>query len=192
MLRLKTLRKKQGLSLKDLGVILGVKESTISLYESGKREAPYSTLKKLSEIYSVSIDYLLGNSSSITSQTVEVPILDSVCIGEGEIEYCYREKKMPFMPKDDNDYFFYLASDFSMSPQISAGDVAIIKKQSEIESGQVAAVIYGQDSIVLRRVVLKDDVIVLQAFDPSVAPKIVENIDELTILGRVVESIKKW
>lgn len=192
MLNLKTLRKKYGHSLRDLSRLLGVKESTISLYESGKREATYSTLKKLSEIYSVSIDFLLGNYSDATSDTIQARVLDSVCIEGDQIEYCYRNEKFNYMPKDDSDYFFYLSSDLSMAPQISKDDVVVIKKQNEIESGQLAAVIYKQNPIVLRRVTLDGDVIVLQAFDSSVPPSVVENIDDLIILGRVVETIKKW
>ena len=56
---LRTLRKQKGLSMKSLGAVVGVAESTISQYETGKREPDYEILLKLSEFLGVSVDYLL-------------------------------------------------------------------------------------------------------------------------------------
>lgn len=46
MTKLKELRKEHKLSMKELGKILGLSESTISLYEAGKREPDIKTLIK--------------------------------------------------------------------------------------------------------------------------------------------------
>ena len=40
---------------------MNVAESTMSLYENGKREPDFDTLLKISEYLEASIDYLLGN-----------------------------------------------------------------------------------------------------------------------------------
>lgn len=48
---------------------LNITRNALSLYENGKREASYETLKKLSQIYNVSIDYLLGNTNELTTTT---------------------------------------------------------------------------------------------------------------------------
>lgn len=45
--------------MKELGEIIGVAESTISQYETGKREPDFETLLKLGEFFNVSVDYLL-------------------------------------------------------------------------------------------------------------------------------------
>lgn len=45
--------------MKDLGEAVGLAESTISHYETGKRQPDYETLLKLSEFFGVSVDYLL-------------------------------------------------------------------------------------------------------------------------------------
>lgn len=58
--RLRTLREGKGLSQIDVGRLLGMTSATISAYELGKREPDPSTLKKLADVYSVSVDYLLG------------------------------------------------------------------------------------------------------------------------------------
>lgn len=62
MERLRELRKSKGISLKELGAIIGVAESTMSLYESGKRQPDYETLLKLAEYYGVTVDSLLRGS----------------------------------------------------------------------------------------------------------------------------------
>lgn len=61
MLQIKQLRKQHNLTMKQLGEIIGIAESTVSLYESGKRQADYDTLKKIANYFNVSIDYLLAD-----------------------------------------------------------------------------------------------------------------------------------
>lgn len=53
------------LSQKEFGQKIGVAESTVSLYESNKRFPDPETLKKISTLFNISIDYLLGNSTDL-------------------------------------------------------------------------------------------------------------------------------
>ena len=62
--KLKACRKELSLSQKEFGQKIGVAESTVSLYESNKRFPDADTLKIISSLLGVSIDYLLGNSTS--------------------------------------------------------------------------------------------------------------------------------
>lgn len=54
------LRKSNHMTQEELGTKLGVVKSTIANYESGYRKPDDETLIKLSTIFNVSIDYLLG------------------------------------------------------------------------------------------------------------------------------------
>lgn len=63
MKMLRTERKTKGLTMKELGEMIGVSESAISQYETGKREPDNATLVKFSEILGVSTDHLLGVAS---------------------------------------------------------------------------------------------------------------------------------
>ena len=58
--KIRELRKNRGLTMKQLGDILGLAESTISQYENGKRQPDYETLLRLSEHFGVSVGYILG------------------------------------------------------------------------------------------------------------------------------------
>lgn len=60
MLKLKELRKSKNITMKKLGEKIGVAESTISLYENGKRQPDYDTLTKIADFFGVSVDELLG------------------------------------------------------------------------------------------------------------------------------------
>lgn len=60
--RIKELRKKQHMSQIRLSIELGVSQETISAYESGKHYPSFLSLVKLSEIFGVSIDYIMGLS----------------------------------------------------------------------------------------------------------------------------------
>lgn len=57
------LRKEFNMNQLDLANRLGVTQQTISKYEKGIREPDHSTLIKLSDIFDVSIDYLLGKTN---------------------------------------------------------------------------------------------------------------------------------
>ncbi|SHK91973.1 helix-turn-helix domain-containing protein [Desulforamulus aeronauticus] len=59
---LKGLRELRGLSQKELGSFLNLSKSTISLYESGKREPDYITLDKIANFFGVTTDLLLGRT----------------------------------------------------------------------------------------------------------------------------------
>ncbi len=51
MFMLRELRKKKEMTMKELGDMIGVAESTISQYETEKREPDFETLLKLGEIF---------------------------------------------------------------------------------------------------------------------------------------------
>lgn len=66
--RLKQLRKERKLTQEELGKKINVSKVSISGYESGSRNPDTETLKKIADLFDVSIDYLLGRSNAIYSQ----------------------------------------------------------------------------------------------------------------------------
>lgn len=59
-MRLKELRVKRNLYQKDVASMLGIDRTTYAKYETGDSEPNLGTLVKISEIFDVSTDYLLG------------------------------------------------------------------------------------------------------------------------------------
>ena len=58
--KLRQLRKENKLTQAELGTLIGVKHSIISLYELGERIPSPAVIKKLAATLHVSADYLLG------------------------------------------------------------------------------------------------------------------------------------
>ncbi|MFD3158697.1 helix-turn-helix domain-containing protein (plasmid) [Haloimpatiens sp. FM7330] len=68
--RFKKLRLEKKLTLKELGQKLGYSESTMSMYESGKRQPKKAEdFVKIANFFEVSTDYLLGKSDPTTSNS---------------------------------------------------------------------------------------------------------------------------
>lgn len=62
--RLKQIRNEKQLSQAELAKELGVSQSTVGMWENGKNKPGYPTLIKLSKIFDVSLDYLLGEDKN--------------------------------------------------------------------------------------------------------------------------------
>lgn len=76
--RIKELRKARGLTQEELGKRLNVQKAAISKYENGTVTPNGEVLKRLSAIFNVTTDYLLGceiSNSSLTS--IQKKLLES-------------------------------------------------------------------------------------------------------------------
>lgn len=65
-MRLKEIRKKQGISQLKLALDLHMSQNTISRYETGEREPGIAELIKLADYFHVSVDYLLERTNNPT------------------------------------------------------------------------------------------------------------------------------
>ena len=75
-IRIKQLRKQRGLTQTELGSLVNVTKVSICCYENGTRMPSLETLMDLSQVFNVSVDFLLG--------------LDNTIISEGKEEYNIR------------------------------------------------------------------------------------------------------
>lgn len=71
---IKNLRIKKGITQEELGNMLNKTKNNISQYETGKRTPDADTLLKLSEIFNVSIDMLLGNNTLLMINEPELSL----------------------------------------------------------------------------------------------------------------------
>lgn len=69
--RLKELRHEKNLTLRELGEKVGMRNSTLSQYETNKREPKLETWKKLADFFNVPFDYLLGISKDRSTLTID-------------------------------------------------------------------------------------------------------------------------
>lgn len=71
MNRIRVARKAKSLTMRKLGEIVGVTESAISMYETGKREPDNATLVNIADSLDVSVDYLLLKTDDPTYGNTE-------------------------------------------------------------------------------------------------------------------------
>ncbi len=64
MNRLRDLRKSRGMTLEELGKMINIQKSTVAKYEKGTVEMSTSILEKLSNVFNVSIDYIVNNPNA--------------------------------------------------------------------------------------------------------------------------------
>lgn len=198
--KLKKCRKDMSLSQKEFGQKIGVAESTVSLYESNKRFPDADTLKKISALFEVSLDYLLGNEPAkaaqpkTTGRGVRIPVLGRVVAGipiEAVEEILDYEEITPELAAT-GEFFALKIRGHSMEPRMMEGDVVIVRRQDDVDSGDVAIVLVNGDEATVKRVKKQEDGITLIATNTSVyEPHYYSNkeIEELPvrILGKVVE-----
>lgn len=62
--RIRTMRKSRDMTQEDLGNALGQSASSITMYETGRREPDFETLEALADIFNVPLAYLVSDNSS--------------------------------------------------------------------------------------------------------------------------------
>ena len=84
-MNLQLLRKQRNMSQLKLASAIGVSRSTVAMWENGSSQPDNSMLIKLSELFNVSVDYLLGRDetpvSSPSSSGAWIPVLGKVQAG---------------------------------------------------------------------------------------------------------------
>ncbi len=95
-----------------------------------------------------------------------------------------------------SEFFGLMVKGDSMSPRIEAGDVLIVKQQSDADSGDVVIAQANGDSACVKKLLKQDDGIVLQSFNPAYAPMYFSNKDiiekPVQIIGKVIENRQKF
>lgn len=200
MNRIKELRKANKFTLERLAKKIGVAPNTLNQYELERREAPYDILKELAKIFCVSIDYLLGDDNNTkNNKGIKIPVLGRIPAGipiEAIQEILDYEEISEEMAKN-GEYFALKVKGNSMSPEITDGEVAIVRKQEDADSGSICVIMVNGDEATLKRIKKSEQGITLiptnsAEFNPIFYTN--EEIEKLPvrILGKVVETRKTW
>lgn len=78
MNRIRELRKEKGLTLKQMGQLLNMLDSTLSQYENERRKPKKKTWQKLADFFDVSVPYLQGATTYEVLDPLEKGIYDHV------------------------------------------------------------------------------------------------------------------
>lgn len=182
----------------------GIPEGTISQYKKGLYEPKQKKLHVIAETLGVSVDWLMGYNVPMTLSKEQVkerkwiPVLGTVRAGipieavENIIDY---EEISEDMARQGEFFALQIKGD-SMEPKISEGDVVIVRKQSDVDSGNIAIVLVNGEEATIKKIQKFDGGINLIPSNPSYDVRTYTNdqIESLPvqILGKVVELRAKF
>ena len=192
---LKTRRLQLGLTLKEIAAKVGASEATVSRWESGqianmKRQyiAAYATALQTTPSF-----IMTGKEDDKAPQPAPippgfqpmpematVPVVGRIACGTPilaeqniECEVC--------VPSRWRATFSLVCKGDSMEPKIHDGDLVAIRKQPEVENGEIAAVRIGEEAT-LKRVFRHENMLELRAENPSFPSIILVGADMETVM----------
>lgn len=193
MNRISELRTQMGITMKEAAARLGMPYTTYVNYEKGTREPNSETLIQLARFFGTTIDNLLGKTDAPIPAGFEplpematIPLVGSIACGTPILAEQNIEARIgvPALWQAD---FALTCHGNSMAAMIQDGDIVCIRKQPEVENGEIAAVRIGEEAT-LKRFYRQGDTVMLQAENPAFSPLVYtrDQLNESTIEGRVV------
>lgn len=199
--RLRKLREEKGLSQNEISKILGISRTAYVKYETGESR-PVRKLDELTRLFNVSADYIMGISSYRLANETEppnaerrVPIIGTVKCGPDGFAYEYLDGYVAVDSSLHGDIrAFHCKGDSMRGLGIYDGDLAIVRIQGDIESGELAVVTINGYEGTLKRVRKQKNAIILEAANPDYPPRVFvgEDANTVHIVGKVVQVIKKF
>lgn len=212
---IKTLRLNKGLSQEELGRIVGVQRAAVQKWETGTvTNLKRATIQKLADFFEVEPSsfivenatlydlivkdkYIPSGSGIIDKNTLQniikpittkkFPMLGEIACGKpiyAEQDY---ETFIEASAEIKADFCLTAKGDSMINARIFDGDIVFIRKQSDVDNGEIAAVIIG-DEVTLKRVYKYENRIELRPENPTHNVLNYEGIEleQIYILGKAV------
>lgn len=198
--RIKQLRIKSNLSQAELGKIAGVTDKAVSTWEQEQKTPRMGAIEKMALYFGVTKSYIIDgvdDGARDFEPTIPpgfeplpkmslIPRVGAIACGDPILAEQNIED-YDKVPEDWHADFTLVCEGDSMEPRIKNGDVVAIRKQLEVETGEIAAVRI-EDNATLKRVYRYPDRLVLQPENPAFPPIVLvgEEINTVTIEGKAV------
>ena len=194
--RIRQRREQLGLSQEELAARMGYRsKSSITKLEKGTNDLPRAKLEELAAALDTTPAWLMGlvdlpfppPGFEPLPEMVRVPLVGSIACGtpitaEQNIE-CYIG-----VPAAWHADFALTCHGNSMAPTICDGDIVCIRRQPEVEQGEIAAVRIGEEAT-LKHFHRQGETVMLLADNTAVCPPMVfagPQLEEIQIEGRAV------
>ena len=196
--KLKELRKKRGMTLEELAEKIGTSKQTIHRYENGIiANIPHSKIKELAialgttptELMDWEEPGIYAYDNVMPIMKKRLPILGSIACGEPIYAEEEHEGYVSVGADTDADFCLIAKGDSMTGARIYDGDIVFIRAQSEVENGEIAAVVIN-DEATLKRVYFypSEEKLVLSAENARYAPFVYvgQELASIKILGKAV------
>lgn len=195
---IRRLRESLGLSQDELAKRLGYRSrSTIAKIESGSNDIPQSKIAAFAAALETTPAHLLGldePAARADAQPAEpfvytkrVPLLGTIAAGSPLFADEQIEEYIEVSGNMKADFCLRVQGDSMTGARIYDGDIVFIRRQSDVEDGEIAAVLVD-DSATLKRVYKDAGAIRLHSENPKYRPMVFteDNCDSVRILGKAV------
>ncbi len=177
---------KSGLNNTEFAKAIGINRVTLSRWESGEIKSLNSEAKEnLSQYFELDVDQYLNYN-------LVKPLLGTIKAGYNLTAVENIEDYLIVSPTDavKGDYFLRVTGDSMVNAQIYPGSLIYVKATSDVPSGSIAVVLINGDEATVKKVIKKDDVLILEAANPTVPHRYftLSEIEKLPviILGQVL------
>lgn len=190
---LKELREDENLTQDELGKILKVTRQTISNYEKGKRMPDYEMMEEIADYFNIDLAYLSGkqkkknrfsekNLSNKSKNTV--PLLGTIAAGIPILAEENIEEYFEIDASIKADFALRIKGDSMIEAGINNGDIAFLRKQQTLETGEIGAVVIENEAT-LKRFYRTNSTIILQPENKDYQPIVLSN-ENVHIAGKLV------
>lgn len=195
---IKRIRTEHGLSQAELGKIAGVSDKAVSTWELGIKTPRMGAVEKMANYFGIAKSAIVDDvqSTSATSAVPPgfrpmpemdvVPLVGRIACGT-PITAEQNIERMVCVPSKWRSTFTLTCKGDSMEPRIHDGDLVAIRKQPEVENGEIAAVRIGEEAT-LKHVYLHENFIELRPENPAFNSIILsrEDMNDVVIEGKAV------
>ena len=191
--KLKQIRKKKNISQKKLAKKLNLTQGALSKYEKNITTPNPYTLSEIAKALDVSVDYLVGVSDNSAEKGIKIPVLGTIPAGIPieAIEEILDYEEIPKEWTSQGEYFGLKVRGDSMEPRICSGDVVIVRKQEDANSGDICIVMVNGFDATLKKIKKEPNGLWLVPFNQVYSPVFYTNEQieslPLRIIGKVVE-----
>ena len=192
---IKSKRIENGYTQQDIANLLSVTKSAVSKWESGGVEQMgRSTIQKLSQILDIPPYVIVTGEfpeeEQVSKRFISVPLLGSIAAGTPILAEQNIEDYFNLDKKIKADFCLRINGDSMININIMDGDIVFIKKQEDLENGEVGAVLV-EDSATLKRFYRMNGEVYLQSENPAYKPIVISG-GEVMILGKMVASLRQY
>lgn len=202
---LKKLRDIYGLTQEELAKIAGVTNKAVSSWETGTKEPRMGAIEKIVNHFGLKKSNIIEDDGmnflngyhiyGVQSEMIMLPIVGTISCGNGSLAYEEIEGYEP-TPREwlNGEEHFYLRAkgDSMIGARIYDGDLLLIRKQSTVDDGEIAAVLINDtNEAVLKRVYHSEDKLILQSENTKYAP-ILAPPAEVRVIGKLKMNVIKY
>lgn len=191
---IKKLLKEKGWSQIKLSEISGISKSTLSDYINCKTLINPGNVEKLAKAFNVKkseIDPSFKTQSIYPvaeEKLIEIPVVGQISCGNGMIAYeeIERYETTPKSWVNGGEYFYLRAKGDSMiNARIREGDLLLIRRQDDVESGEIAAVLIDEEAVLKRVYKNEQGNVILQSENPKYPPIVLNGDKNIKIVGKL-------